>query len=59
MYYGTKPSFFGTKSWPMFGPDLNPMVGSLPAQDRYNGGATPDPDPVSSISPPGNLRISQ
>lgn len=37
MYYNSKPSFFGNLVWPPFGPDLSPMIGSLPAKARYEG----------------------
>jgi hypothetical protein len=36
MYYNAKPAFWGSRAWPSIGPDLNPMIGSLPAKDRYN-----------------------
>ncbi|OGW57558.1 MAG: hypothetical protein A3D21_02530 [Nitrospirae bacterium RIFCSPHIGHO2_02_FULL_42_12] len=33
-YLSSKPSFFGITPWPLFGPDLNPIVGTLPAEQR-------------------------
>jgi hypothetical protein len=48
IYYTSKPSFFGTNKWPPFGPDMKPMVGSLPAKDRYEG---------KVISPVTDLRL--
>lgn len=34
-YLSSKPAFFGDKRWPPFGPDLNPMVVTLPAEERF------------------------
>ncbi len=51
MYYSSKPSFFGKRNWPPFGFDQSPVVGRLPAQDRFEG------DDSAPPSPPGNLRI--
>jgi hypothetical protein len=34
-YLSSKPAFFGNKPWPAIGSDLNPMVGGLPAKERY------------------------
>lgn len=34
-YLVSKPSFFGNLPWPAIGPDLNPMVGRLPAKERF------------------------
>jgi hypothetical protein len=59
MYYSTKPSFFGTSAWPAFGPDLNPVAGSIPAKDRFDGTSPAPPPPSESLNPPGNLRILQ
>jgi len=38
MYYASKPSFFGSYAWPAFGPDLSPIVGTIPAKVRYEQG---------------------
>jgi len=48
MYYASKPGFFGSCSWPVFGPDLTPITNTLPAQSRFEGspvctGSTPAP----------------
>jgi hypothetical protein len=56
-YYNTKPSFFGSCAWPAFGPDLNPLAGTLPAKLRYeqsNACAQSAPP-----SPPTNLQVTQ
>jgi hypothetical protein len=37
MYYTSKPAFMGSCPWPAYGPDLSPITGRLPAQDRYEG----------------------
>jgi hypothetical protein len=47
LYLSTKPSFFGVLPWPSIGPDLNPILGALPAKNRYEQGtyindSTPD-----------------
>jgi hypothetical protein len=34
-YLRAKPAFFGSLAWPPIGPDLTPMVGPIPAQDRF------------------------
>jgi len=59
LYLGSKPSFLGNCAWPVFGPDLNPMVKTLPAKDRFEGGSTcqPAPGPVLSVEPPTNLHV--
>jgi hypothetical protein len=35
LYLAEKPSWWGTSPWPWVGPDLTPMVGTLPAQARF------------------------
>lgn len=37
LYLDAKPDFFGCRPWPPIGPDLDPMIGRIPAQDRYEG----------------------
>jgi hypothetical protein len=37
MYYASKPAFMGSCPWPVYGPDLSPVTGSLPARMRYEG----------------------
>jgi len=34
-YLSSKPAFFGSLPWPSIGPDLSPMVGTIPAKIRY------------------------
>lgn len=34
-YLSSKPAFFSGLAWPAIGPDLNPMVGAIPAKNRY------------------------
>jgi Pectate lyase superfamily protein len=47
LYLTQKPSWWDADlSWPAIGPDLNPMVGIIPAQRRFQGGATPTPTPA-------------
>ena len=50
MYYSSKPSFFGNCTWPVFGHDLSPMTGVLPALARYNGSSACSG--ASDITPP-------
>ena len=38
LYLTAKPAFFGSLAWPAFGPDLIPMVGTIPAKVRYDAG---------------------
>ena len=40
MYYTAKPGFFGSCAWPAFGPDLNPVAGTVPAKARFDGSAS-------------------
>ena len=40
MYYPSKPSFFGSCAWPVFGPDLSPTAKTLPAKTRFEGGTS-------------------
>jgi hypothetical protein len=35
LYKTSKPAFFGALAWPPIGPDLTPMTGMIPAQQRY------------------------
>jgi hypothetical protein len=35
LYKKSKPAFFGDLPWPPIGPDVNPMCGKLPAEERY------------------------
>jgi hypothetical protein len=56
LYLSSKPSFFGGCSWPAIGPDLSPMVKTLPAKARYEGSSACEGDTMPP-QPPGNLRI--
>jgi hypothetical protein len=38
LYLSSKPAFFGSCAWPSVGSDLSPMVGTLPAKQRYEAG---------------------
>jgi len=54
LYYASKPAFFGSCAWPPFGPDVSGIVGTLPAKDRYEGGArctatTRAPAPATNV----------
>lgn len=35
LYLTAKPAFFGNLPWPSVGSDLNPMVGTIPAKERF------------------------
>ena len=35
LYLTSKPAFLGKLPWPLFGPDANPMISSLPARERF------------------------
>lgn len=48
MYYGAKPAFFGSCSWPAFGPDLSPITNTLPAKARFES----DPSCGGSVGTP-------
>ena len=45
LYLKGKPAFFGDLPWPPFGPDRHPMVGQLPAKERYLKEFNKDEDP--------------
>ena len=51
LYLLAKPVFFGSKSWPVYGPDLDPKVGVLPAEERFllGYGEKPTPPVILSI----------
>jgi hypothetical protein len=59
MYYASKPAFFGSCSWPAFGPDLSPITNTLPAQARFQGSAScgggSSTPPPTAPAPPTNL----
>jgi hypothetical protein len=54
LYLSAKPAWFGALAWPSFGPELGPMVGTIPAKVRYEGGTVPPP---TQLQPPSNLRV--
>jgi hypothetical protein len=56
LYLSAKPAWFGALAWPAFGPELSPMVGTIPAKIRYEGGTVPPP---TQLQPPSNLRVVQ
>jgi hypothetical protein len=35
LYLSAKPAFFGSRAWPPIGPDVTPMVGAVPAAERF------------------------
>jgi hypothetical protein len=46
LYLAGKPAWWGDLPWPAIGPDLTPMVGMIPAQQRFaNGMPAPAPTP--------------
>ena len=51
LYLTAKPSWWGNLPWPPIGPDLNPMVGTIPAKERFLGNSNKPP------SSPSNLRM--
>jgi hypothetical protein len=55
-YLTSKPDFFGDLAWPAIGPDLNPMVGQLPAKARFESMANlvPAPPPTTQAPPPAS-----
>jgi hypothetical protein len=62
LYLSSKPSWWGILPWPAIGPDLNPMVGQIPAVARYIAGqpgiALGSGQPAGSAPvAPANLRI--
>ena len=55
LYLTSKPASFGGLPWPSIGPDMNPIVGTIPAKERYEGRSIP---PASGVpSPPTNVRL--
>ncbi len=55
LYLSAKPAWWGAGRWPAIGPDLSPMVVSIPARLRYEGA---EPTPVAPYpQPPGDFRI--
>jgi hypothetical protein len=54
LYLSSKPAFFGGLPWPSIGSDRNPLVGTIPAKERYEGRAIP---PATGTLPPTDFRI--
>ncbi len=52
-YLSFKPAFFGNLPWPCMGPDLNPVVGKLPAKERFEA-MSKEGTNNSPSSPPGS-----
>lgn len=50
-----KPSFFGSLLWPVFGSDLAPMIGVLPAKARFD--ALQNPSDTTPPSAPTGLVV--
>jgi len=50
LYLTSKPAWWGNLRWPAIGPDLNPMVGTIPAQQRFLGNETVSPSPPKNLS---------
>ena len=52
MYYSSKPAFFGSCTWPAFGPDLTPVTNKLPAKAWYESDTSCS---ASAPAPPTDL----
>ncbi len=52
LYLSTKPAFFGSKPWPMHGPEMG-VIDTLPAEDRWYAltGTTPPAEAPVATSP--------
>lgn len=52
LYLSAKPAFFGSKPWPMHGPEMG-VIGTLPAEDRWYAltGTTPPVEAPVATSP--------
>lgn len=48
-YLASKPAFYGSLAWPAIGPDLNPMVGALPARMRFESMTELVPAPFPDV----------
>lgn len=57
-YLRSKPAFFGSRVWPAIGPDLNPMIGTIPAQERYNAILSGTNRKTTTPTAPHNLRVN-
>jgi hypothetical protein len=58
MYYSSKPAFFGSCTWPPFGPEGLPTISKIPARQRYLG-ETACVNSSNNISPapPNRLKV--
>jgi hypothetical protein len=54
-YLAARPAFFGGLKWPSIGPGLTPLVGTIPAKERYEGRPIPPSSGVPAA--PKNLRV--
>jgi hypothetical protein len=56
LYLSERPDWWGDLAWPPIGPDLEPMVGKIPAQLRYEAivgpSLTPSPTAVATAPTP-------
>jgi len=50
LYLTGEPSWWGDLPWPPIGPDRNPMVGTIPAQQRFIN-ASPTPTATATFTP--------
>jgi hypothetical protein len=59
LYYGSKPAFFGTCTWPPIDPS-GPTTNTIPARERYNNSTlcTANPPSQFSASPTAACNIS-
>ncbi len=57
LYLSSKPSFFGTCVWPPFGPDLSPMVNTIPAKARYEGSSICGNEDITPPTAPTGLTV--
>lgn len=55
LYMSSKPQFFGGLPWPAIGSDRNPVSGTIPAKERFEG--RPIPGAATAPSAPTNVRI--
>jgi Right handed beta helix region/Pectate lyase superfamily protein len=55
LYLTRKPSWWDSSAWPPIGPDLTPMVGTIPAQSRFLGASRGLSSGV--LSPPLGLHV--
>ncbi len=56
LYLTAKPAFFGGLRWPTIGSDLSPLVGTIPAKERYEGRSVPPQSPLPP-APATSVRV--